>query len=127
MIVENKHIDFQGLLDGLHYLYYYEVVRHEYFATLGKSVEDFHKDGINLVLTSCNELNYKKSIIKDDELEITCEIIPVSKAKFGFYQKILVNNKVVSDAKFHATAVNVAGGRPFIPDNIKKELEKLNI
>lgn len=125
LTVKKEHIDFQGILDGQHYLYYYEKVRHNFFTSLGKSLEDYFSDGIIVVLTSIESLNYKKSINVDDNIEITCELVPVSKAKFGFYQKMLVDGKIVSDAKFIATAVNSTGGRPFIPATVQKVLDNI--
>ena len=84
--IDSNHIDCQNILDNIHYSYYYEIVRHEHFATFGKSVEDLAIDGINAVLLD-EHIKFKKPIT-GGEVEITNNFTRLSKVKFVADQEI---------------------------------------
>ena len=85
---------------------------------------EFAKQGLNLVLVEYT-LKFRASLKKGDALTVTCELVAIegSRSKIGFNQQILCNGKSAADASFIATCVPAAGGRPFIPEEVKKFLE----
>jgi acyl-CoA thioester hydrolase len=126
MTIKDEHIDFQGILDGLHYPYYMEETRHQYIKeALGVDIVEAAKRGQNYVLASY-ELNFRLSLKKGDEINVTCKCIQIqgSKSKFGFEQEILIHGKVAATASFIATCLPAAGGRPYIPEEVKNYLSK---
>lgn len=126
MTVNDQHIDFQGIMDGLYYPFYMEECRHKYIKeVLGVDIVEYAKNGLNLVLSEYN-LKFKSSIKKDDALVVNCDLLisECGKIKFAFKQQILVNNKVMADGVFFGTCVSSSGGRPFIPKEILQYIEK---
>ncbi len=119
--VKDEHIDFQGIMDGLYYPFYFEVCRHQYIKdTLNVDIVEFAKKGLNLVLVEYN-LRFRASLKKGDQLVVTCQLVPVegSRSRVAFAQQIMCNDKVAAEANFIATCVPAAGGRPFIPEEFK--------
>ena len=51
MNVQESHIDYQKVLDGLHYPFYFEKCRHDFIESLGKSIDKYHDEGINVLLS----------------------------------------------------------------------------
>lgn len=127
MVVKDEHIDFQGIMDGLYYPWYMEEVRHNFLKVeLGIDiVEASKKDNINYVLASIDNMNFKRPIKKGASLTVSCELKKINNKKFGFYQTITVEHKIVCDASFTATCIPSSGGRAFIPDNLKTILDEL--
>ena len=124
MIVKDEHIDFQGIMDGLYYPFYMEDCRHKYIKDeLGVDIVEYAKNGLNLVLAEYN-FKFKAPLKKNDKLAVTCKVVPVegSSSKFGFEQTIVCNDKVAAEARFIATCVPAAGGRPFVPEDVAKYL-----
>jgi len=123
--VKDEHIDFQGIVDGLYYPHYMEKVRHDFMREANNiDIVKASEEGKNYVLLSY-EMRFKNSLKKGDDIDITCELKPISALKFGFYQKIIANGKVCAEADFVATCVPSGGGRPFIPDELKAILDTL--
>ncbi|MED7789087.1 thioesterase family protein [Francisella sp. 19X1-34] len=112
--IDHKHIDFQNILDNIHYSYYYEIVRHEHFAQFGKTVEELAKDGINAILLD-EHIKFKKPITAG-EVEITNKFTKLSKVKFVADQEIRVDGKVASTNRCEITCIPAKGGRPFFPE-----------
>ena len=124
MTVDDNHIDFQGIVDGLYYPYYMEEVRHKFLEHItGISIEEYAKKGMYLVLAEYT-LKFKRSLKKGDELTVNCELLPAegSRSKFALKQQIITGGKVAAEATFIATCVPAEGGRPFIPDEIQAHL-----
>ena len=110
MIVDDKHIDFQGIMDGLYYPYYMEIVRHQFLKDIvGIDLVEESKDGFNYVLSSIENMNFKRPIKANDTLEISCKMMPIDQKKFGFFQEIKCNGKVMCDANFTATCIHPNG------------------
>jgi len=129
MQVKDEHIDFQGIVDGLYYPYYFEECRHRYVKEVcGVDIVEFAKKGLNLVLAEYT-LKFKASLKKDDKIVVVCELVPIegSRSRIGFFQQIICNDKIAAEANFIATCVPAAGGRPFIPDEFKNYLDKVVI
>ncbi|WP_440616763.1 acyl-CoA thioesterase [Cysteiniphilum sp. 6C5] len=120
--IKDEHIDFQGILDGLYYPYYMQEVRHDFMRDVfGIDIVKAADEGKLYVLASY-ELKFKSSLKKGDQVEVTCELTPISNIKFGFHQKMLCNGKICAEANFIATCIPAVGGRPFVPEEIKKAL-----
>ncbi|WP_343551160.1 thioesterase family protein [Pantoea sp.] len=119
--VDEKHIDFQGVVDGLYYPFYMEWTRHAYMReALGIDIEEEFKQGkIYMVLEY--SLRFRKSLVKGDKVEVTCELAKNDKRnRVNFVQQILVNGVVYADATFIATCL--ANGRPSMPDAVVQAL-----
>ena len=124
MSVKDEHIDFQGIVDGLYYPWYMEVVRHRFVKEeLGVDIEEAAKRGESWVLVEYT-LKFKASLKKGDAVTVTCELRPIegSRSRFGFFQTIVRDGKVAAEASFTATCVPAAGGRPFIPEHVQSRL-----
>jgi acyl-CoA thioester hydrolase len=127
MTVKDEHIDFQGIMDGLYYAYYMEIARHQYLIDVHDIdiVKASKDDGHNYVLASIDKMNFKRPVLRGAVVTVSCQIEPITSTKFGFYQTMLVGDKIVADAHFTATCIPATGGRPFIPEKLKKSLESL--
>ena len=67
--VDEKHIDFQGIVDGLYYPFYMEWTRHAYMReALGIDIEEEFKQG-RLYMVLEYSLRFRKSLQKGDRLE----------------------------------------------------------
>lgn len=129
MDIKDDHIDFQGIVDGLYYPWYMEVVRHRFVKeVLGVDIEVAAKDGFNWVLAEYT-LKFKAPLKKGDRVTVTCELKPIegSRSRFGFHQTILRDGKVAAEGSFTATCVPAAGGRPFIPEGVLSKLPTLSV
>lgn len=119
--VDEKHIDFQGVVDGLYYPFYMEWTRHTYMReALGINIEEEFKQGkIYMVLEY--SLRFRKSLVKGDKVEVTCVLAKNEKRnRVNFVQQILVNGVVYADAIFVATCLQ--NGRPSMPDAVVNAL-----
>lgn len=119
--VDEKHIDFQGVVDGLYYPFYMEWTRHAYMReALGIDMEEEFKQGkIYMVLEY--SLRFRKSLVKGDQVEVTCVLAKNEKRnRVNFVQQILVNGVVYADATFVATCLQ--NGRPSMPDVVMNAL-----
>lgn len=120
--VDPKHVDFQGVVDGLYYPFYLEWARHAYMAeVLGLDIEEEFKQGrIHLLLEY--SLSFKKSLKAGDKLTVTCQPVRNEKrSRINFFQQILVNDVVFAEATFTATCLT--NGRPGIPAGIAAIIE----
>lgn len=119
--VDEKHIDFQDVVDGLYYPFYMEWTRHAYMReALGIDMEEEFKQGkIYMVLEY--SLRFRKSLVKGDQVEVTCVLAKNEKRnRVNFVQQILVNGVVYADAIFVATCLQ--NGRPSMPDAVMNAL-----
>ena len=112
--VDEKHIDFQGVVDGLYYPFYMEWTRHAFMKEhLGVDLEaEFAEGRIHMLLEYT--LRFKKSLKKGDEMQVTCALAANEKRnRVNFVQQILVDNVVYAEAVFTGTCLEK--GRPVIP------------
>ena len=126
MKVEESHIDFQNIMDGLYYPFYMEKCRHKYVKdVLDVDIVEYAKNGLNLVLSEFS-LKLKSSIKANDLMIVSCELLisECSKIRFAFKQEIRVNDKLAAEGTFYGTCVAATGGRPFIPNEILSYIEK---
>lgn len=119
--IEPGHIDFQGVVDGLYYPFYMEWTRHAFMReALGIDIEEEFKQGkIYMVLEY--SLRFRKSLTKDDRVEVTCELQKNEKRnRVNFFQEIKVNGVTYAEATFVATCI--VNGRPSMPDAVANVL-----
>ena len=114
--IKDEHIDFQDILDNIHYSYYFEKARHNCFAQSGTTVEQLAKEGTYAVLLD-EHIKFKKLVTSGD-IEVTCQFSKLSRVKFVAEQQILVDGKVSSTNRCEITCIPAKGGRPFLPESI---------
>lgn len=119
--VDPKHIDFQGVVDGLYYPFYMEWTRHAFMKeALGIDIEaEFAQGKIYMVLEY--SLRFRKSLKKDDRLEVTCQLEKNEKRnRVNFVQEIKVDGVTYAEATFVATCL--FNGRPSMPEAVMNAL-----
>ncbi len=118
--VQDDQIDFQNIVSNLYYPLYLQECRHRFLKEkAGIDVYEYAKKGLNLVIVEY-KLKFIRSLKKEDRIMVTCEIllIPKSRTKIIFAQKIFANDKLCAEAEFVGTCLPVTGGRPYIPQEI---------
>ncbi|MFI8417145.1 acyl-CoA thioesterase [Serratia sp. NPDC078593] len=115
--VDEKHVDFQGVVDGLYYPFYFEWARHAFMAeVLGLDIEEEFKQGRIHILLEYT-LKFKRSLKAGDNVVVTCKPAKNEKRnRANFEQQILVNNVVYAEAVFVATCL--VNGRPCMPESL---------
>lgn len=119
--VDNSHIDFQDVVDGLYYPFYMEWTRHAYMKeVLGLDLEEEFRQGrVYMVLEY--SLRFRQSLKKGDVMDVTCQLEKnVKRNRVNFYQQILVNGVAYAEATFVATCL--VNGRPAIPEAVARAL-----
>ncbi|KHJ66525.1 thioesterase [Pantoea rodasii] len=119
--VDEKHIDFQGVVDGLYYPFYMEWTRHAFMReALGIDIEEEFKQG-KLYMVLEYSLRFRKSLVKGDNVEVTCVLEKNEKRnRVNFVQQIKVDGNVYADATFVATCL--VNGRPSMPEAVLNAL-----
>jgi acyl-CoA thioester hydrolase len=122
--VDENHIDFLGIVDGLYYPFYMEWTRHAYMReALGIDIEEEFKQG-RLYMVLEYSLRFRKSLQKGDRLEVTCALEKNEKRnRVNFVQQIRVDGVTYAEATFVATCLS--NGRPSIPDAVMHALNAL--
>ncbi len=122
--VDENHIDFQGVVDGLYYPFYMEWTRHAYMReALGIDIEEEFRQG-KLYMVLEYSLRFRKSLQKGDSVEVTCQLERNEKRnRVNFAQQIKVDGVVYAEATFVATCL--ANGRPSMPEAVMSALEQL--
>ncbi|HBW6183534.1 TPA: acyl-CoA thioesterase [Klebsiella pneumoniae] len=119
--VDEKHVDFQGVVDGLYYPFYMEWTRHAYMKDeLGLDLEAEFKEGrLHMILEY--SMKFRKSLLKDHNMEVTCQLQKNEKRnRVNFVQQILVDGVVFAEATFVATCL--VNGRPSVPDVVQNAI-----
>jgi acyl-CoA thioester hydrolase len=122
--VKDKHIDVQGIMDGLYYPFYMEECRHKFVEEeLKFNISDNASNGINMVLSQML-IRFRRPLKMNDEFIVNCSIHPDKKGRSQFYfrQDIICNSKVMTEGFFIATCVMATGGGAFIPDYVAQYL-----
>ncbi|WP_312064082.1 acyl-CoA thioesterase [Pantoea septica] len=122
--VDEKHIDFQGIVDGLYYPFYMEWTRHAYMReALGIDIEEEFKQG-RLYMVLEYSLRFRKSLQKGDRLEVTCALEKNDKRnRVNFVQQIRVDGVTCAEATFVCACLS--NGRPSMPDAVMNALNAL--
>lgn len=113
--VDDNHLDFQGVVDGLYYPFYLEWARHAFMKeALGLDLEEEFKAGRMHIILEYS-LRFRKSLQKGNKMEVTCKVTKNEKrSRINFEQQILVDGVVYADATFVATCL--VNGRPTVPE-----------
>jgi acyl-CoA thioester hydrolase len=123
--VKEEHIDVQGIMDGLYYPFYMEHCRHDFIREeLGFDFEEQAKNGVYMVLSQY-KINFLRSLKKGDEFSVTCSVFTDKDKlpRLHFKQSIIMNGKVMTKGIFTGTCVPAAGGRPYLPEELKEKFE----
>ncbi|PHM48726.1 acyl-CoA thioesterase [Xenorhabdus miraniensis] len=114
-LVDEQHLDFQGVVDGLYYPFYLEWARHAFMKeALGLDLEEEFKAGRMHIILEYS-LRFRKSLQKGNKMEVTCKVTKNEKrSRINFEQQILVDGVVYADATFVATCL--VNGRPTVPE-----------
>ena len=100
--VDESHIDFQGVVDGLYYPFYMEWTRHAYMReALGIDIEEEFSQGKIYMVLEYTLQNEKRN-------------------RVNFVQQIRVDGVVYAEATFVATCL--ANGRPSMPEAVTRAL-----
>ena len=121
--VRDYECDIQGVVNNANYQHYLEHARHEYLLSKGVSFNEFHNEGIDLVVTRV-EIDYKYPLRGGDKFIVTVEIRKEGNIRLAFNQTILriPDKKLIVTAK--VTGVATKKGRPIAPpSNILTPLE----
>lgn len=121
--VRHYECDLQGIVNNSVYFNYLEHARHEFLFANGVDFALLAKQKVNLVVIR-SEVDYKHSLVPEDEFYVSVEPERISRLKFAFKQAIVRKNdeKVMLQARVIGTSVNERG-RPFLPpemDNLFK-------
>ncbi|MCC8367687.1 acyl-CoA thioesterase [Xenorhabdus sp. PB61.4] len=121
-LVDDQHVDFQGVVDGLYYPFYLEWTRHAFMKeALGLDLEEEFKAGRMHVILEYG-LRFRKSLQKGHKMEVTCKVARNEKRnRINFEQQILVDGVVYADATFVATCL--VNGRPTVPEIVMNAVE----
>ena len=117
--VRHYECDLQGIVNNSVYFNYLEHARHEFLFSNGVDFALLAKQKVNLVVIR-SEVDYKHSLVPEDEFYVSVEPVRISRLKFAFEQTIVRKHdqQVMLKAKVIGTAVNEKG-RPFLPPEMQ--------
>ncbi|MFZ0597802.1 MAG: thioesterase family protein [Flavobacterium sp.] len=117
----DEHIDVQEIMDGLYYPFYMEECRHAYIKeVLGFDFVQQAEQGVFMVLSEYS-IKFIRSLKRNDNFDVTCAVFTDAKGlpRLHFKQSIVKNGKVMASGVFTGTCIPAAGGRPYIPEELK--------
>jgi len=116
--VDPSHIDFQGVMDGLYYPFYFEWARHAYlYEGLGIDIEQLFEQGQQYVVLEYH-LKFRKSLRRGDEITVSCELEAHEKSnRVNVVEKMVHDGAVCAEGTFVCTCLDK--GRPTIPAVIR--------
>ena len=120
--VRDYELDAQGIVNNATYQNYLEHARHKYLDSLGVNFAELAAQNINLVVVRA-ELDYKASLVGNDQFSVSVKMERESRVKFAFIQEIKshTTEKVVLKAKIIGTCLNERG-RPAFPEELERVL-----
>ncbi len=83
--VRDYELDMQGIVNNSVYFNYLEHARHEFLLARGIDFVAMTEAGIHLVVVR-SEIDYKRSLVRGDELRVEVAVERLSKVQFGFRQ-----------------------------------------
>jgi len=108
--------DAGGVVYYANYLKFLERARSEAIYTIGLTNKKLlDENEIIILVKSCN-IQYKKPVKFEDELEIVSKVISKSRTSFIMLQKIFINDLEVTEAEVHLVVVNKQGKPTEIPE-----------
>ena len=110
--------DAGGVVYYANYLKYLERARTEALASIGLSnLQIKKKFGALIIVKSCN-IDFKKSALLEDNLNIRSFVKSITKTSFFMNQIITKDKEVIVEAQVHLVFVNTKGKPIKIPDEI---------
>jgi acyl-CoA thioester hydrolase len=122
--VIDQHIDVQGIMDGLYYPFYMEECRHAFIKdVLGFDFAEEAARGVYMVLSQYS-IKFLRSLRAGYNFDVTCSVFTDSQGlpRLHFKQSIVKNGKLMASAIFTGTVVPATGGRPYLPEELRKHL-----
>ena len=108
--------DAGGVVYYANYLKFLERARSEAIYTIGLTNKKLlDENEIIILVKSCN-IQYKKPVKFEDELEIVSKVISKSRTSFIMLQKIFINDLEVTEAEVHLVVVSKQGKPTEIPE-----------
>lgn len=105
MKTRDYECDVQGVVNNANYQHYLEVTRHEFIQSLGESFDDWHRKGIDVMVSKIT-INYKASLHGGEEF-ISCLNIKRVGVRYIFNQEIYrkSDEKLCITAEVHCVCV----------------------
>ena len=103
--VRHYECDLQGIVNNSVYFNYLEHARHEFLFSNGVDFALLAKQKVNLVVIH-SEVDYKHSLVPEDEFYVSVKPVRLSRLKFAFEQTIVRKHdqQVMLKAKVIGTA-----------------------
>lgn len=121
--VRNYEVDAQGIVNNAVYMNYLDNARVQYLHQHTIDWQDWHKQGIDIVLYS-SELRYHTALHECDRFYITTSCTLSGRLKLVFNQ--LITNTADGSLVLHATntvvCVDRLHNKPCLPNDIKSHL-----
>jgi acyl-CoA thioester hydrolase len=113
LVVRDYELDSHGVVNHAVYLNYFEEARKQYLGQLGFDFRELLKRNIGFVVTHY-ELDYVRSLIGGDSIDIETTMTRMSRLKFQFEQNIFLSSEKtpVLRAKNIIIPINHQTGRP---------------
>lgn len=120
--VRSYEIDAQGIVNNANFLHYFDHVRVKHLLSRGINWEDWHKNGLNLVISHV-DMSIKSPLLCCDKFRVISMVEKSSRIKILFKQKMirLPTKTLVAYAENTVVCVSSKTARPVFP----KELEEL--
>ena len=86
--VRDYECDLQGIVNHANYLHYFEHTRHLYLNHLGKSFQQWHQEGFDLVVSNLS-INYKDALKSGDSFQSLLYISEKKRTIITFFQQLI--------------------------------------
>lgn len=105
MKTRDYECDIQGVVNNANYQHYLEVTRHEFIQSVGQSFDDWHKKGIDVMVSKIT-INYRSPLHGCEEF-ISCLNLKRTGARYIFLQDIYrkSDEKLCVSAEVHCVCV----------------------
>lgn len=105
MKTRDYECDIQGVVNNANYQHYLEVTRHEFIQSVGQSFDDWHRRGIDVMVSKIT-INYKTALHGCEEF-ISCLNLKRTGARYIFLQDIYrkSDEKLCVSAEVHCVCV----------------------
>lgn len=109
--VRDYECDLQGIVNNAVYMNYLEHGRHEWLRAHNIDFQALHDQGLDLVVIRA-EMDFKKSLVPGDTIEITTRFSNESKLRWLFEQEISRSGELVLAARITGTCMDRKRGKP---------------
>ncbi len=109
--VRDYECDLQKVVNNSVYQNYLEHARHEFLLKKGLNFSALSEEGVNLMVVR-SELDYKCSLISQDDFYVTVEVQKISRIKYAFIQNIYHKEREQLMVSGRTIGVAVKEGRP---------------